>query len=244
MLVSLYINVVWLLAGFLNGVTSFGGNLFAVPLMTLVMDTKEAIILSCIVGTAITVSIAVVYHGKLPKLEFMLAFFSSLAGIPLGMTVLKLASVGAILIGSGMILLCFLIWQAVAGRMHKAFMVPVWTIVPAGFLGGVLLGATSMGGPVLAMYAVLRGWSKEATISVLNTMAALSMTMLVVFQWRSGLYTPSILDNALWAVPCAVIGVLASVPVIRRLNPVIFRRLLLALLTFSTAMLFVKGLQA
>lgn len=244
MLVSLYINVVWLLAGFLNGVTSFGGNLFAVPLMTLVMDTKEAIVFSCLVGTGITVTIAAVYHGRLPKLEFALAFLSNLAGIPLGMAVLKMASVGSILTGSGLILLCFLIWQAVAGRMHRAFMVPVWSIIPAGLLAGMLLGSTSMGGPVLAMYAVLRGWSKEATISVLNTMAALSMLVLVFLQWRGGLYTPSILHNAAWALPCTVIGVLASLPVIRRINPVIFRRLLLGMLAFSTVMLFVKGWQA
>ena len=55
MLTALYINVVWFLGGFINGVTSFGGNLFAVPLMTLAMDAKDAIVLGCIVGTAITV---------------------------------------------------------------------------------------------------------------------------------------------------------------------------------------------
>lgn len=244
MLASLYINVVWLLAGFLNGVTSFGGNLFAMPLMTLVMDTKTAIVFSCLVGTGITVTIALAYRGRLPKLEFMLAFLSSLAGIPLGMMVLQVASVGTILMGSSFILLVFLVWQAVSWRMHRAFSVPVWSIVPAGILSGALLGSTGMGGPVLAMYAVLRGWSKEATISVLNTMAALSMTVLVVLQWRGGLYTPFILHHAAWAAPCAVIGVLVSVPVIRRLNPVIFRRLLLAMLSFSMVMLFVKGWQA
>ena len=66
----LYVNVVWFLAGFVNGVTSFGGNLFAVPLMALVMDAKTAIILGCFVGTAITLTIAVFYHRELPKLEF------------------------------------------------------------------------------------------------------------------------------------------------------------------------------
>ena len=242
MLVFLYINVVWLLAGFLNGVTSFGGNLFAVPLMTLVMDAKEAIVLSCLVGTGITVSIAVVYHGKLPKLEFVLAFLSNLAGIPLGMAVLQMASVGSILIGAGLILLCFLIWQAVAGRMHRAFMVPVWSIVPAALLAGVLLGSTGMGGPVLAMYAVLRGWSKEVTLSMLNTLSALAMVFLVILQWKEGLYTPEMLQGALWAVPCCIIGVLVSIPVIQHINPRIFRIFLLGMLVFSTVMLFVRGI--
>lgn len=241
MFTFLYVNIVWMLAGFLNGVTSFGGNLVAVPLMTLVMETKEAIIFSCLVGTSITVSVAVLYHNDLPKLEFILALLASAAGTPFGLAVLRLASPGTILTGSGVILLLFLVWQFVAGRLHTSFRAPLWSIVPAGMLAGLLMGSTGMGGPMLAMYAVLRGWSKEVTLSMLNTLAALSMMFLIVLQWRGGLYTPQMLQGALWAVPCCVVGVLVSVPLIRRLNPQIFRRLLLGMLAFSAVMLFVRG---
>lgn len=241
MLVFLYVNIVWLLAGFLNGVTAFGGNLFAMPLMTLVMDTKDAIVFSCLVGTGITVSIAVLYHSRLPKVEFLLACLTCVAGIPLGVHILKLAPVNMLLIGSGMILLLFLVWQAVAGRMHRPCSIPMWMIIPAGILSGILLGSTGMGGPILAMYAVLRGWSKEVTLSVLNTMAAISMIFLIVLQWRGGLYTPDMLRAAVWAVPCCVIGVLVSVPLIRRLNPHVFRLLLLGMLFFSMLMLFARA---
>ena len=240
----LYVNLVWLLAGFVNGVTSFGGNLFAVPLLTLVMDAKTAIILGCFVGTAITVTIALFYHRELPKLEFFLACLGSVAGIPLGMSILKVAPSKIVLLACAGILLLFLLWQAVAGRMHGAFRIPLWCIVPMSVVSGILLGATSMGGPILAMYAVLRGWSKEVTLSVLNSMAALVMLCLVVIQWKSGLYTPEILHTALWAIPCTVAGVLVSIPVIRRLDTRIFRMLVLGMLAFSAVVLFVKGLTA
>lgn len=237
----LYISLVWLLAGFLNGVTSFGGNLFAVPLMMLVMDAKEAIIFSCIVGTGVTVMIAVLYHGKLPLLEFVLASVSSAVGIPIGMVILNIASVKSILILSGVILLLFLIWQTLSARMHIVWRAPLWAILPAGLLAGILLSSTAMGGPALAMYAVLRGWSKEETISVLNTMAAVAMTFIVMVQWFDGMYTPKMLYDALWALPCAVIGVLLSIPVIGRINQRFFRVLLMSMLAFSMIMLFVKG---
>ncbi len=168
MLVFLYINIVWFLAGFINGVTSFGGNMFAVPLMTLVMDPKDAIILGCIGGLGITTSITVFYHRNLPKLEFILACVSSIVGVPFGMILLEIAPAKAVLIGCGCILLLFLAWQAVAGRMHLTFAIPMWTIVPVGILSGILLSSTSMGGPILAMYAVMRGWGKEVTLSVLS----------------------------------------------------------------------------
>ena len=239
---ALFINIVWLLAGFLNGVTSFGGNLFAVPLMTLVMDTKEAVIFSCLVGTGITTSITFFYHKELPKLEFTMALLACVAGVPFGMVMLKLASTKVMLFGSGMILLFFLVWQAVAGRMGNTLRVPLWSIVPVGMLSGILMSATGMGGPVLAMYAVLRGWSKEVTLSMINTLATLAMVVLVFLQWRDGLYTPQMLHRALWAVPCCVLGVFVSIPVIKRVNPRIFRRGLLGMLAFSAAMLFVRGM--
>lgn len=244
MLVFLYINIVWFLAGFINGVTSFGGNLFAVPLMTLVMGAKESIIFGCLAGTAITVSIAVFYHRALPGREFLLACLSSAAGIPFGMIVLEIAPAKGIFFAAGAILLLFLVWQGMAGRMHKSFRAPLWAVVPAGMISGILLSSTSMGGPVLAMYAVLRGWNKEITLSMLSSMAAVSMVFLMVLQWRSGLYTPDMLHDAAWAVPCAVIGVLASIPVIRRINPEIFRRLVLVMLAFSSVMLFIRSWQA
>ena len=240
----LYVNVVWFLAGFVNGVTSFGGNLFAVPLMTLVMDAKTAIILGCFVGTAITLTIAVFYHRELPKLEFLLSCLGSVAGIPLGMLILNVAPARVILLSCGGILLLFLVWQAVAGRLHGSFRVPLWCIVPMSVVSGILLGSTSMGGPIIAMYAVMRGWNKEVTLSMLNTMAALVMICLMVFQWRSGLYTPKIVHMALWATPCTVAGVLLSIPVIRRLDARVFRVLVLGMMAFSTVMLFVKGLTA
>lgn len=244
MLVFFYINIVWFLAGFINGVTSFGGNLFAVPLMTLVMEAKDSIIFGCIAGTAITVSIAVFYHRELPKLEFLLACLSNAAGIPVGMFILNVAPARAIFFATSAMLLLFLVWQGVAGRMHRTYRAPLWTVIPAGIISGLLLSSTSMGGPVLAMYAVLRGWSKEVTLSMLSTMAAVAMVFLMVLQWQSGLYTPEMLRSAAWAAPCAVVGVLVSIPVIRRINPAIFRRLLLAMLAVSSIMLFVRGWQA
>lgn len=82
------------------------------------------------------------------------------------------------------------------------------------------------------------------TLSVLNTMAALTMSFLVILQWIDGLYTPRMLHAAVWVVPCAVLGVLVSIPVLRRINPKIFRLLVLGMLAVSCVMLFVRGWQA
>ena len=83
--------------------------------------------------------------------------------------------------------------------------------------------------------------SCTSNLKQINTLAALSMIFLIILQWKDGLYTPDMLRTAVWAVPCCVIGVLVSVPLIRRLNPHVFRLLLLGMLVFSMLMLFARG---
>lgn len=238
----IYSSVVWFFAGFINGVTSFGGNMVAVPFLSLVLDPRQAIIFTCLTGTAITASIAVLYFGSLLKKEFFMATACCAAGVPAGMWVLKVAPVKLLLFLAGAIITLFLVWQFVAKRLGRKTQIPLWCIVPAGLLSGVLLGCVGMGGPIMAMYGVLRGWSKEASLSMLNSMAALSMFFLIALQWSQGLYTPEILEGSAWGIPCTIAGVLVSLPVIRRMDPHIFRLGLLGMLALSAGMLFYRCL--
>lgn len=237
-LLLLYSNAVWLFAGFVNGVTSFGGNMVAVPFISLAMDPKDAILFACLTGVSITAALAFLYHSALPRLEFILACLSGAVGIPFGVWMLQVASVRVLLFLSGAIILVFLLWQFLGRKIRREGRIPLWCIVPMGMLSGFFLGCTGMGGPVLAMYAVLRGWTKEETLATMNTQAALVMLFMIFLQWREGLYTAEMLHGAAWGMPCAVIGVLLSIPVIRRLDAQLFRKGLLAMLALSTLMLF------
>ncbi|MBR3880947.1 MAG: sulfite exporter TauE/SafE family protein, partial [Mailhella sp.] len=232
-LLLLYSSVVWFFAGFVNGVTSFGGNLVSFPLMALVMDTKEAIIFVCLTGTAITISIAILYRASLPKLEFCLATAGGAVGVVPGLWLLKVAPVSLLLFLSGTILTSFLVWQLMGKRLYQERRIPIWYALLLGFFSGFFLGCTGMGGPAIAVYAVLRHWSKEETLATVNTMAAVSMLFLAGLQWWQGLYTPVILQGAAWGMPCCVLGVLISLPVIRRIDAQLFRKGLLAMLAIS-----------
>ena len=241
-LILLYTSLVWLFGGFVNGVTSFGGNMVAVPLLSLVMDPRHAIIFACLTGTAITVSLAVLYRSSLPKREFVLVCLSSAVGVIPGLWMLKVASAELLLFMAGTILSAFLLWQFIGSRLRREWRIPMWCIIPMGVISGFMLGSTGMGGPVMAAYAVLRRWTKEETIAILNTVAAISMIFLIFLQWKQGLYTPAILEGSAWGIPCCVVGVLLSIPVVHRINTQSFRRCLLAMLAFSALMLFYRSL--
>ena len=233
--------MVWFSAGFLNGVTSFGGNMFAAPFMTFLMDGKTGIIFTCLAGTPLVVAIAALYARHLRPAELLLLIIPEFAGIPIGSALLGHASPRLLLAGAGMMLLAFTAWQF-AMRRIAADALPVWTGVPFGFLSGIALGATGLGGAILGAYAFLRRWDKASAMGMLNTIGAVSMLFCVFVQWRQGLYTPYILAHVPAPAAASVLGVLASVPVLRRIDTHVFRLLMLAMIAVSGAVLLVKSM--
>lgn len=59
---------------------------------------------------------------------------------------------------------------------------------------------------------------------------------------RQGLLTPEILHAASIAVPASIIGVLCSLPLLRRINVVLFRRLVLIMVALAAATMLVRGI--
>ena len=215
--------------------------MFAAPIMTFLLDGKSAIIFTCLVGTPLIITLALVYARSIRIGELLLLTIPDLAAIPIGSAMLGAASPKILLITTGLILLAFMLWQFAIRRISPPVL-PLWTAVPIGFITGVALGATSLGGAVLGIYAFLRRWDKNTTMAMLNIMAAVTMLFCVFVQWKQGLYTAEILNNALLPAASSVAGVLISIPVLRRIDPKLFRLLLLSMITISGFVLLTKGL--
>ena len=85
------------------------------------------------------------------------------------------------------------------------------------------------------MYAAFRRWGKEETLASTSMFFNVMNLILLFTQWKAGLYSSELLDAVAVSLPCAVLGVLASLPVVRRMPQQTFRKVLLA-------MIFVSGL--
>ncbi|MDE5878836.1 MAG: hypothetical protein K2G99_02240, partial [Desulfovibrio sp.] len=105
----------------------------------------------------------------------------------------------------------------------------------------LMMGAVGMGGPPIVLYAYLRHWSKESTIGGTSLTAAITMLALLPAQWGAGLYTGPLLKASLMSALFSLLGILASVPLVNRIDILLFRRLLLAMLAVSAFMLLVRG---
>lgn len=242
MLLFVYLNCIWFLSGLLTGLTSFGGNLFAIPLLTLVMPARDAILFGCLCGTVIFLGLVFIYRRAALWGETLLLGMATLPGVPLGVYFLHHAGPRLLLLAAGVSLALFLLWQFLAGRLHVAE-TPIsrWCSLPFGFLSGIMMSAVGMGGPPLVLYAYLRHWGKESTICGANLAAGVTMLALLPSQWASGLYTPELLHSALFGALFGLFGIAASVPIVHRINIRLFRRLLLLMLALSAGMLLVRG---
>lgn len=242
MALSLILALIWLCGGFVNGLTSFGANLLAIPAMSLIMSPKEAVITACFGGLAVTVVIVFLYRRSLDYRELLMFVLPCLATVPLGTAVLRSLSPAALLLFAGSVMLLFLLWQGIAARMTRVGVCPAWSIFVVGGAAGLLVAATGMGGPPFAVYAVLRRWDKETSLAMINMSGVLSLLIAIGVQWRQGLLTPEILHAASIAVPASIIGVLCSLPLLRRINVVLFRRLVLIMVALAAATMFVRGI--
>lgn len=238
---SLLLALLWLCSGFVNGLTSFGSNLLAIPVMSLFMPPKDAIITACFGGLAVTVTIVFLYRSHLDYRELLKFFLPCLITVPLGTEILQILSPAALLLFAGCVMLLFLIWQGVASRMPSGWACPAWSVFAAGGAAGLLVAATGMGGPPFAVYAMLRRWDKETSLAMINMSGVLSLLVAIGTQWQQGLLTQAVQHAAAIAVPASVVGVLCSLPLLRRMNIALFRRLVLLMVAFATATMFVRS---
>lgn len=243
MLALVYFNVVWFLSGLVTGITSFGSNLFAVPLIALVWEPRQAILVGCLSAFSIFFELAVVYRSKILWKDTLLLSLGSLGGIPLGIWFLGQAGSRALLLAAGASLAIFLLWQCllrIFGAQQKKIGF-AW-VLPLGFLSGILMGSIGMGGPPLVLYTFLRQFSKEETLATINAASVAIMLFVLPGQYLSGLFDPETIKLGAIGGVAAFIGILASIPLARHINIGLFRKLLLAMLALSMATLFLRAL--
>lgn len=243
MTIYVFCALLWLLAGIVAGITSFGGNLVAVPFITMLVEPRIAILSGCISGTSVFLGLFYLYRKHILWRESIYLVLGSLAGIPLGLFFLASAGAKAILLAAGLALCIFLLWQFYSGKrqQHIKAISPYWAFL-FGCLSGIMMAAVGMGGPPLVLFAYLRQWQKYTTLGSVNGVSAALMAFVLPGQYLAGLYTPEIVLLGLAGAAAAFLGIIISIPLVRCINILLFRRLLLLMLIISAAVLLIRAL--
>jgi len=137
---------------------------------------------------------------------------STLAGVPLGLLLLKAVAEPIVKAVLAVVIIAFSVYSLLS-RQHRELKTDrlAWIF---GFGAGVLGGAYGMNGPPLVIYGALRGWSPQHFRATLQGYFLPASLAGLCGYWLAGLWTPAVNRFYILSLP----GVLAATFLGRAIN--------------------------
>jgi uncharacterized membrane protein YfcA len=166
----------------------------------------------------------------------------ALFGIPIGIATLTIIDPRTLKLSIAAILLLyggFFTLRATLPKLTRR--TPVIDVL-VGFLGGVLGGAASLSGALPTMWCALRPWPKAETRALLQPFNVVVLGLTMVTFAFTGVYTADSLKLIAIVLPLSLICAQIGISIFKRLGDDQFRRLVIALMFVSGAVLMTREL--
>ena len=204
MLAPLLISIIFLLAGFIQGMTGFGSALVAIPLLCLVIDIKSAVPLCILNSLVITTYLSLRMRKHLDAKKILPLCVAAVPGIIVGSTALKQVSPTIIRISLGILLIAYSVYSLFSTpkpkKLHKA-----WSYI-AGFSSGAIGAAFSAGGPPTIIYTTLNDWKKDTIKATLSGFFLFNSYLIATVHAINGLTTIDIFTYFMISAPFVLLG--------------------------------------
>jgi uncharacterized membrane protein YfcA len=214
-------------AAFTQAVAGFGFGLMAVPLMTLAIQPKIAVVVSTLLGISLTTWQA--WHLRADA-DYKIArrlILSAYCGMPIGLWVFITVSNNTLRLILGIAVVIAVILLAFRMNLHH---VGPGLDIGAGFLSGILNTSLSTNGPPLAFALQARQLDAVRFRATINTVFAFSNVVGLSLFLAAGRVTRHGLLAAAVALPSLFLGQAAGIPIRRHVSGERFRVLVLLLL--------------
>jgi uncharacterized membrane protein YfcA len=236
--IYLFLAVISLLAGFIQGLSGFGSVLLSLPLLVFLLDVKTAIPLVALYGLALSVFLLVQLREHWDWKKLYPLCLSSVPGAPLGVWLLNRLDAQVIQWAVGGFLLVyalFMLFFRPAMRVTGAG----WAYL-SGFIAGCLGGAIGASGPPVIVYTSLQPWSKDDIKVTLQGFFVISGIVVVFFQALGGLVTGTVLWYFAVTLPLLLTGTWLGSLLYGRIREEGYRKLILMLLALLGLFMIVK----
>lgn len=224
----------------------FGFGLFFVPVAALFVAPREAVAVSLLLGTLIAAGMYAEARPRTGLKAIWPLVVGAIVGTPLGVLILVRAdeTLLRLLVAAAVFVSAVANLAGGRGHTHEARPDPVVRQGLVGVLGGVIRGATSMGGPPIVLY---QHWIGGGSLRIRGRLFAyffwvgVPATLLVV---PSGVFTREVLRDSALALPALAVGLVGG----RFLRPHIpeawFGRLSMLLLAATSGLAAWGAIQA
>lgn len=204
------------LATIIRSAFGFGEALVAVPLLALVVPVEVAAPIAVLVSILVALIVVVQdwRHVQVHSAGRLLLF--TLAGIPLGLLLLKEVAEPVVKSVLAVLIAAFAIFSLLGGGKHE-LKNDRWAWV-FGFVAGVLGGAYGMNGPPLAIFGALRKWPPEHFRATLQGYFLPASIVGMCGYWLAGLWTPAVNRLFLVSLPAVLLGIWLGRKINQRVN--------------------------
>lgn len=197
-----------LLAALVQRAVGFGSALLAVPLMTFVVPTKSAVVISFLIGTSTSAWVSLHLASHVEWRTTRRLGLGTMVGAPVGVVILSVISAGVLRLTLGFAVCMAAAWIIVSSRRSNRPVAPhAPRTIAMGVASGVLSTSLATNGPPLVYELRRTGFTDDrfrATISVAFTISdVIGLPLLAV----AGLISTSDIALAAAALVPGVVGV-------------------------------------
>jgi uncharacterized membrane protein YfcA len=205
---SYFIALIFLAAGFTQGVSGFGSALVAMPLLLLFIDAKTAVPLCMLNGLIITAFLSLQLRRHVDWRKISPLLIGCMPGLYVGARFLKEADSNLIKLLLGVMLVSYALYNMFC-KLRPRRIAPFWPYI-AGFFTGVIGSAFSAGGPPTIIYTTLTGWDKDDIKATLSVFFFTTGIFMASAHALAGLTTTAVLRYFSVSAAFVLLGVVAG----------------------------------
>lgn len=219
------------LAGFFQGLTSFGFALIAMPVLAKIIPIQEAV--PIVVALSLITNVLILKDGfrfvDLRKIWPLI--LASFVAAPLGTYSLLLLNADILKLLTGILVVLF------AAVLLAGLRFPIrrerFAFAVTGALSGFLNGSISLSGPPVALFLSNQGVDRHVFRANITAYALLLNVVTLISFAATGLMSKDVIKLSAWLLPGMLIGLFIGIKLIRNLDEALFRKIALCLISVS-----------
>ncbi|MTI46734.1 sulfite exporter TauE/SafE family protein [Sporosalibacterium faouarense] len=233
--------IIIFLAGMIQGITSFGFSLLAVPLLGLFLPLQ--IVVPMLVIYSLFLNSIILFnvknHVNLRKIAILV--IAGIIGTPLGTYLLKALDENILKVSVGIIVTL----SAVA--FLRGFKIHVknekLSFIPVGFISGLLNGSVSLSGPPIILFLTNQGVEKQTFRANLTSYFWVLNLITIPTYIVSDLITKDVITYTSYLFPALIIGVLSGIKIGNKVDEGLFKKMTLVLIVFMGVLSIISGIK-
>lgn len=236
---TLFKILIFFVAVFTQTMAGFGSGLVSMAFLPIVLPVITAAPVVALLTSTVEAVLLVRFRSAFNLKAVWPLTLASLFGIPIGVWALRGISEGILVRTLGAVMTGYALYALLNFRLPE-LKHPLWSVI-AGFTAGVLSGAYSVGGPPVIIFGDCRRWKPDEFKSNLQGFFLINDVIVIITHGLSGNLTPAVWQTYLLAVPAIAVGLVAGSGLDKRMNPAVFRKIVLCLLVVMGVRLLISG---